>query len=484
METILSLSPKALWKNFHSLTQIPRPSAHTKAVSDFLVNFGKELGLETKQDEMGNVFIKKPATPGMEEKPTVILQGHIDMVPQKNNDTIHDFEKDPIQTIIDGGWVKAKGTTLGADNGIGVAAAMAVLETEDLVHGPVAALFTVDEETGMFGAFGLQPGFAEGNILLNLDTEEEGDICVGCAGGTNVNINLEYKEEAAPEGDIAYKIALTGLRGGHSGVEIHEGRANANKEMFRFLKDAVAELDMCLSSAQGGNMHNAIPREAYAIVTLQPENEEAFLEMVDDFEDMLVDEYEGIEDMSKLGFDASKCAMPEFIIPEEIQDSIIQAINACPNGVERMVPLMPTTVESSDNLSIVEVGGGKMHVLLLARSSSESRRPYICSSIESAFAITGAKVAFEGDYPGWDPNPDSKILKALKANYEKMYGKEPNVGSIHAGLECGIIGASVPGLDMVSFGPTICHPHSPDEKVDIATVERFWELLTITLAKI
>ena len=429
MSTILSLAPQNVWKHFYSLTQIPRPSGYMEKVTEFLINFGKGLGLESFVDEAGNVIIRKPATPGMENRKGVILQAHMDMVPQKNNDTVHDFEKDPIETYIDGDWVKAKGTTLGADNGLGVAAIMAVLEAKDLKHGPLEALITKDEETGMYGAFGLKPGTVNGEILLNLDSEDEGELYIGCAGGMDVTATLEYKEVAPEEGDIAVKVTLKGLRGGHSGLEINEGRANANKLLVRFIREAVASYEARLASWEGGNMRNAIPREAHAVVTIPAENEEELLGLVKYCEDLFNEEYSTIE----------------------------------------------------TNLAIITIAGGKAEIKILARSSSDSMKEYLTTSLESCFSMAGMKVEMTGGYSGWQPDVNSPILHAMKASYKQQFGVEPAVKVIHAGLECGIIGAIIPGLDMISFGPTLRSPHSPDERALIPTVQKFYDFLVATL---
>ena len=450
MSTILSLAPQNVWKHFYSLTQIPRPSGHMEKVTEFLINFGKGLGLESFVDEAGNVIIRKPATPGMENRKGVILQAHMDMVPQKNNDTVHDFEKDPIETYIDGDWVKAKGTTLGADNGLGVAAIMAVLEANDLKHGPLEALITKDEETGMYGAFGLKPGTVNGEILLNLDSEDEGELYIGCAGGMDVTATLEYKEVAPEEGDVAVKVSLKGLRGGHSGLEINEGRANANKLLVRFVREAVASYEARLVSWDGGNMRNAIPREACAVLAIPAENEEELLGLVKYCEDLFNEEFSAIE--TPISFTAERVELPAGEVPEEIQDNLIDAIFACQNGVTRMIPTVPDTVETSSNL-------------------------------ESCFSMAGMKVEMTGGYSGWQPNVESPILHAMKESYKQQFGVEPAVKVIHAGLECGIIGAIIPGLDMISFGPTLRSPHSPDERALIPTVQKFYDFLVATLAQ-
>ncbi len=477
--TIQSLAPQNVWKHFYSLTRIPRPSGYLKPVQEFLMNFGKSLNLDTFMDETGNIIIRKPATPGMENRKGVILQAHMDMVPQKNNDTVHDFEKDPIETYIDGDWVKAKGTTLGADNGMGVAAILAVLEDNTLKHGPLEALITADEETGMFGAFGLKPGTVKGEILLNLDSEDEGELYIGCAGGMDVTATLQYKEIEPDKDDIALKVTLKGLRGGHSGMEINQGRANANKLLVRFVREAIASYEARLASWEGGNMRNAIPREAYAVLTIPAENEKELLELVEYCEKMFNDEYHVTE--TPISMKAERVEMPGAILPEEIQDNLVDAIFACQNGVLRDIPTIPGTVETSSNFAIVSIGNGKAEFKILARSSSDSMKEYLTTSLESCFSMAGMKVEMTGGYSGWEPNVDSPILKAMKESYKKQFGVEPAVKVIHAGLECGIIGASIPGLDMISFGPTLRSPHSPDERVLIPTVAKFYEFLIATL---
>ncbi|MDR1369890.1 MAG: aminoacyl-histidine dipeptidase [Dysgonamonadaceae bacterium] len=479
--TIKNLAPANVWKHFYSLTQIPRPSGQMKEVVAFVESFGKELGLPTKTDSCGNVVICKPATSGYENRPTIILQGHLDMVPQKNSDTNFDFSKDPIDAYIDGDWVKAKGTTLGADNGIGVAAAMAVLEDKTLQHGPVEALFTIDEETGMDGALGTRQGFITGTILLNMDSEDEGELYVGCAGGADLNILFQYKDDTSiPEGDIAVKLSITGLKGGHSGVDINLGRANANKLMFRFLKDAVQNFGARLSSIDGGSLRNAIPREAFAVITIPGDDEvDVLWEMISEYQDLYNSEYARVEENIK--FTAEKVDLPETLIPEEIQDALINAVIGCPNGVERMLSDFPDTVETSSNLAIIKSSEGLIDIKILARSASETKKEALCSSLESVFSLAGAKVEFGSSYPGWDPDIQSPILATMKRVHKELFGTEPEIKVMHAGLECGIIMSNIPGLDVVSFGPTIKNPHSPDERVNVPAVENFWKLLVETL---
>ncbi len=481
-EDIRQLEPKALWQHFYSLTQVPRPSGKKEPIGTFLENYGKSLGLETLRDEIGNVLVRKPATPGMENRKAVVLQAHMDMVPQKNSHVAHNFETDPIQAYIDGDWVTAKDTTLGGDNGIGVAAAMAILESKDIPHPAIEMLITVDEETGMFGAFGLQPGFLKGDILINMDSEDEGELYVGCAGGLDANISFAYREVEIPEGDVALKVSLTGLKGGHSGVDIHLQRANANKLMFRFLKEAVAEYEARLASINGGSLRNAIPREAFAVITVPAEGVDDLIDLVKEYEELFVEEYKGVEDHITLAVE--QVELPNGLLPEEIQDDLINGVTACFNGVFRFIPELPTVVETSNNLAIIQSNGTSVELKSLIRSSVESRKEELASIIESAFALAGAKVEFTGGYPGWKPNLDSPILQEMTKVYENKYGKTPKVMIIHAGLECGILGTHYPKMDMISFGPTIRYPHSPDEKVNIATVQKFWDYLIATLANI
>lgn len=479
---IRQLEPKALWQHFYSLTQVPRPSGKKEPIATFLEDFGKSLGLETLRDEIGNVLIRKPATPGMENRKAVVLQAHMDMVPQKNSHVAHVFETDPIQAYIDGDWVTAKDTTLGADNGIGVAAAMAVLESKDIPHPAIEMFITVDEETGMFGAFGLQPNFLKGDILINMDSEDEGELYVGCAGGLDANISFAYNEVEVPEGDVALKISLTGLKGGHSGVDIHLQRANANKLMFRFLKDAVAEYEARLASIDGGSLRNAIPREAFAVITVPAEGVEDIIDLVNELEELFIEEYKGVE--NNITFSVDHVELPTGLLPEEVQDDLINGVTACFNGVFRFIPELPTVVETSNNLAIIKSDGKSVELKSLIRSSVESRKEELASQIESAFVLAGGKVEFTGGYPGWKPDLESPILKEMTKVYEDKYGKTPKVMIIHAGLECGILGTHYPKMDMISFGPTIRYPHSPDEKVNIATVEMFWDYLKATLANI
>lgn len=479
---IINLTPQLLWKNFYAITQIPRPSKHEEKVVEYLINFGKRLDLETEKDTIGNVIIRKPATAGFENRKTTVLQSHVDMVPQKNSHIDFDFLTQPITTYIDGDWITAKDTTLGADNGIGTAAMMAVLEASDIEHGPIEALFTIDEETGMGGAFNLQPDFVKADIMLNLDSEDEGELYVGCAGGLNVSGIYRYQEEEIPQSDLAYQLAITGLKGGHSGIDINTGRANANKLLFRFLKFAIPELEARLASVNGGSLRNAIPREAFAVITIPEDAEQELIDAVADFEAIYKAEFSNVE--SNISFIATPCDMPSGWIPEMVQDDVVHAVIALHNGVYRMDQSMPSVVESSNNVAIVQSEGDKLEIRCLTRASLETTKAQLASELESVFSLSGAFCKSNGDYPGWAPNPDSEILSIMQKTYQNKYGKIPEVKAIHAGLECGIIGATYPNMDMISFGPTIRFPHSPDEKVHIKSVEQFWEWLTATLKEI
>ena len=480
---IKTLNPQAVWGYFYELTQIPRPTGQMDAVTRFVIDFGKGLGLDTQQDEVGNVIIRKSAVPGFENREAVVLQSHLDMVPQKNSSVTHDFSKDPIDAYIDGDWVKARGTTLGADNGIGAAMAMAVLADKTIKHGPVEALFTVDEEVGMDGANGLKHGFVHGRILLNCDSEEEGKLFVGCAGGADLNVSFQYKKGSPLiDGDVAVRLFLSGLKGGHSGVDIHLGRANANKLMFRMLKEVVRDYGARLASVEGGSLRNAIPREAEAIITLPNENVESLWELVADYQELYRTEYAGVEE--NITIIAEMTDSPFLLIPEEMQDDLINSVEACQNGVATMIQDFPDTVESSSNLAQVKSSDGLIEIKILARSSSESRKAALLSSLESAFSLAGARVEYGGAYNGWQPNAKSPILNTMEETYEKMYGNKPEVTVMHAGLECGIIQGVYPDMDMISFGPNLKHPHSPDEAISISSVERVWNYLKVTLENI
>ncbi len=479
---ILNLEPKNVWKQFFSLTQIPRPSKKEAKVIDFVYQFGKDLGLETIKDEVGNVIIKKPATKGFENRKGVILQAHLDMVPQKNSDTQHDFENDPIDAYVDGEWVTAKGTTLGADNGIGVAAIMAVLESNDLEHGPVEGLFTMDEETGMTGAYALKAGILDGDILINTDSEDEGELYIGCAGGMNANMYIPFQKESAPAQHTAFEIIVKGLKGGHSGIDIPLGRANANKILIRLLKQGLLKVNLKLSDISGGDLRNAIPREAKATVLIPDAEVDRFKKLVAEEEIIYKKEYASVEpDMS---VKISRAENISEIVKTEDLKKMVLAVYGCPNGVMRMSNDMEGLVETSTNLAIVRKEKDHFYCMGLLRSSVDTAKHDLAQMMESVFTLAGAKVEFDGEYPGWQPNPKSEILSVMQSVYNNKFGKIPEIKAIHAGLECGILGATYPNWDMISFGPTIRFPHSPDEKVNIETVQKFWTYLVETLKNV
>lgn len=479
---IKNLNPECIWRNFHALTQIPRPSGHLDKVQQFLLDFAKEAGVEAFKDPADNIVMRKPATPGMENRKGIIMQAHMDMVPQKSPEIEHDFVNDPIQTYIEDGWVKAKGTTLGADNGLGVAAIMAVMEDKTLKHGPVEALITADEETGLYGANNLPEGELHGDILLNLDSETWGKFVIGSAGGIDVNATLDYKEADTDSEDAAVRVTLQGLKGGHSGLEIHEGRGNANKLMVRFVREAIEECEARLASWHGGNMRNAIPFKAEVVLTLPKENVEVLKELVSEWEKDFVDEYKGIE--NGLTFRAEDVETPKTEVPVDIQDNLVNAIYACHDGVIRMITSYPDVVETSSNLAIIDIEGGKAAIKLLPRSSREDMKEYVTTMIESCFSMAGMKVETSGSYCGWDPNPQSEILHLLLRIYKELNGEDGIIQVDHAGLECSIILGKYPHLDVVSLGPTMRSPHTTNERALIETVEPFWALLKKTLEEV
>lgn len=473
-----ALCPALVWKHFAAICNIPHPSHHEEKIRQYVVDFAEAQGLEYKVDEANNVYVRKPATAGMENRKGIVIQAHLDMVPQKNNDKVFDFENDPIEAYIDGEWVTANGTTLGADNGIGAAAILAVLEDKTLVHGEVEALFTATEETGMDGAFGLKGGLLKGDILLNLDSETEGELYVGCAGGLDANITLPYTAEAAPAGYVAYSVEVKGLKGGHSGIQIGYQRANANRELFRLLNHTAC--DVRLASVDGGGLRNAIPREATAVVLVSEADTAAFEAEVAQAEKTLVAEFANIED--SISVKCTKCQMPTTVIPAQVAEKLAKAVIGAPNGVVKMSVEMEGLVQTSSNLARVVSDGSVVKIQCLLRSSVNSEKHALGEAIKGVFELAGATVELSGDYDGWKPNMESPILHTMLASYESLYGVKPAVMAIHAGLECGIIGGKYEGLDMISFGPTICFPHSPDEKVEIASVEKFYSFLLHTLA--
>ena len=482
MNEITKLDPQCIWKNFYALTQVPRPSGHLEKIQQFLLDFGKQVGVEAFKDPAENIVFRKPATPGMENRKGVILQAHMDMVPQKTPDSPHHFETDAIQPWIDGEWVKATNTTLGADNGLGVAAIMAVMEDKSLVHGPVEALITADEETHMVGVNNLPSGELHGDILLNLDTELWGEFVLGSAGGVDVTATLDYQEVDTDPTDAAVKVTLQGLRGGHSGLEIQEGRGNANKMMVRFVREAIEETEARLASWHGGNMRNAIPFKAEVVLTLPKENVEALKELAADWLADFQEEYAPIE--KNIQLTVEDVATPAKQVPVELQDNLINVIYACHNGVFRMIPHYLDVVETSSNLAIIDIAEGKTAMKILVRSSREDMKENLVKTLESCFNMAGMKVEATGDYAGWDPNPDSEILGLLLKEYKELFGKAGVVQVVHAGLECSVILGKYPHLDVVSLGPTLESPHTTTERALISTVEPFWQLLKKTLADI
>ncbi len=480
MEAIRELEPKMVWNYFADLNAIPRASKKEALAVAFVRAFGERHGLETIVDSGGNVILKKPATPGREQHPGVILQGHLDMVHQKNAGTVFDFDTEGICSYVEGDWVKAQGTTLGADNGIGVASILAVLASKDLVHPPLEALFTIDEETGMSGAQNLGEGILNGKVLLNLDSEEDDELTIGCAGGLDAFSEMAYTEVPAPASSGAFLIKVSALKGGHSGVDIHLGRANANKVLIRLLYQERGTLR--LSSFNGGNLRNAIPREAEAVVVVPLAAQADFRTAFAEGAAAIAQEFLHIEPDMKL--ELLPCALPASVMDPVEQEKILKALYVVPNGVYRMSPSIPGLVETSNNLARVEIGGGLFSTQCLQRSSVASGIRDIACAVQAALELAGAQVTHSGGYPGWAPNPDSALLKLVVSVYEGLFGQPPKVAACHAGLECGIIGNHYPGLDMVSLGPTIRHPHSPDEKVQVSSVQKFWQYLTTILGRL
>jgi dipeptidase D len=475
VEKIALLKPERLWYYFLEICRIPRASKMEQQIAAYLVEFGRSLGLETLQDAAGNVLIRKPASRGREKVKPLILQSHIDMVCEKNAETEHDFGKDPILPWIDDGWVRARGTTLGADDGIGVAAALAVLESEDLPHGPLECLFTVDEETGLTGAFGLQPGFLHGRILLNLDSEDEGQIFIGCAGGMDTVAMFDFETEAVPPGHLAYQVRIKGLRGGHSGDDINKGLGNAVRLLTRFLWNVNRQYAVRIALMDAGNLRNAIAREGFAHAVVPAAHRKAFEQYVKDFEQILREELHVTE--PGLEFSAEIGELPSVVLSVRTEFRLLNALYACPHGVIEYSREIPGFVETSTNLASVKFEGDKIIATTSQRSSVESSKKDIADTVESVFRLGGAGVTHSTGYPGWKPNPDSEILRLSVAHYDKLFHEKPKVLVIHAGLECGLIGAIYPGMDMISFGPTIKGAHSPDERLEISSVMKFWDLL-------
>ncbi|WP_163831807.1 aminoacyl-histidine dipeptidase [Spartinivicinus ruber] len=475
MTTITSLTPTSLWSIFYQITQIPRPSKHEEAVVCYVESLCREHNLFYERDKVGNLIIRKPATPGMENLRGVVMQGHVDMVPQKNADSDHDFLTDPITTLIEGEWVTAKGTTLGADNGLGVAAALAVMTASDIEHGPLEVLLTIDEEAGMTGAAGLEAGYLEGDILLNMDTEDEGELYVGCAGGIDISAEITMNWQNTDNDDIAYEVRVTGLRGGHSGLDIDQGRGNANKIVNRFLLESIDKLNLKVSSFNGGTLRNAIPRESFTTIVVKKHKEVEFKQALDGFDQVIKKEYGSVE--PNLSIKAVKVNLPKKTYTDESIKKVIYSVAACISSPSRMSHEFKGIVETSNNLAIVKSDNNRVLVLSLVRSLINSARDDLANSIAATFKTIGAEVSLSGEYPGWKPNPNSKILSLMKDRYEKLFGAVPKVKVIHAGLECGLLSYPYPHWDMISFGPTIRNAHSPDEKVHIASVGKFWEYL-------
>lgn len=482
MSEILKLQPEALWRNFHLLTQVPRPSGHLEKIQQFLLDWAKERNLDARLDNAGNILMYKPASPGMEDRKVVTLQGHIDMVPQKTPDSPHNFETDPIETWIDGDWVRARNTTLGADDGMAIATIMAIFEDDSLCHGPLEAFMTSDEETTMYGVEHMEDGLLKGDILLNLDNETHGELMVGSAGGINLTAELEFKPVAPEADDKAVRISLHGLRGGHSGLQINEGRANANKNLARVVADAIANFEARLAEWKGGNMRNAIPREAEAVLTLPAENVAALKETVEtEWQRDLFEEYGIVEPNLKI--EVTEVPLPATLVPEEIQDNLVDSLLACHNGVLRFIPHLPTIVETSSNLAIVEIVDGRAFFKVLVRSSRDSMRQNCVDTLEACFSMAGMKVETDGAYPAWQPSPQSEIVELMAEVYQDLFGELAKVQVVHAGLECSVILSHCPSMDVVSFGPTLESPHTPNERCFIPSVDKYWRLVLETLAR-
>jgi len=479
---IRNLRPRSVWNKFADLNAVPRPSRKEERVIAFMIDFGESLGFEVIEDSVGNVIIKKPATIGMEDRKSIVMQSHLDMVHQKNNDTKFDFLTQGIEMYIEGDWVKANGTTLGADNGLGVATIMAVLESNDISHPAIEALFTIDEETGMTGAMGLKEGLLNGDILLNLDTEEDDEIGVGCAGGIDVTAEKDFKQVSTPVGKIGYSIVVNGLQGGHSGMDIHKGFGNANKIMNRILFDSFEKYGLRINEIDGGGLRNAIPRESRAVVAIDSLHESSFLHNLGELIRSIKLELKTTE--PGLVISLTNIDTPKLIMDSDVQLGLTRALYAAWNGVYRMSPDIEGLVEASNNIARVVVKDGNIKICCLTRSSVESTKIDLAMTLRSTFELIGCKVTMSGDYPGWAPNMDSSILQLLRSLYESMYNEKPHVAACHAGLECGILGTNYPEMEMISFGPNIKGAHSPDERVQISSVNKFWNFLLEILKNI
>ncbi|MEO5947278.1 MAG: aminoacyl-histidine dipeptidase [Chitinophagaceae bacterium] len=480
-DTIRQLEPKALWNYFADLNAVPRPSKKEERVIEFAKSFGESLNLPTQVDAVGNVIIKKPATKGMENRQTVLLQSHLDMVHQKNADTTFDFDKQGIEMYIEGDWVKAKGTTLGADNGIGVASIMALLASTDIAHPPLEVLFTIDEETGMTGAKGLSSGLLDGKILLNLDTEDDDELTIGCAGGIDVTCTGKY-ELGQPKGNLSFKLSIKGLTGGHSGMDIQKGRGNANKLMNRLLWELSKEFSIEIAAIDGGSLRNAIPRESVAEIVVDEKKQIDFKEVVAMFEKTIKVEYDFTDASLEVKLENTEGIGK--VMDADFQYKFLRSMYACPNGIYRMSPDIEGLVQTSNNIAKVLVKDGKFSVQCLTRSSVDTEKIDLTNAITSAFELTGAAIEMGGEYPGWEPKPDAPIIKIMSELYEELFKEKPCVNAVHAGLECGIIGTNYPDMQMISFGPNIYGAHSPDERAQISSVQKFWKYLLETLKRI
>lgn len=480
-QSLAELKPNLIWKYFIEILEIPRPSKKEEKIMQYLLDFGKKHELKTHQDKIGNIIIKKPATPGRENSKTVVLQSHMDMVCEKNNDKVHDFEKDPIIAYIDGEWIKAEGTTLGADDGIGIAAQLAILASNEISHGSIECLFTTDEETGLTGAHNLDPQILEGEILLNLDSEDEGQLFIGCAGGKDTSIELSFEKEETPNDYNFFKIVVNGLKGGHSGDEINKGLGNANKILNRLLWMS-SDFDLKLSHFDGGNLRNAIAREAFAIVGIPNSKTQGFTKHVQNYFKKVKPEFK-ITDAG-LNIEMEQTEAPAFVLDQDTQHKLLNSLYACPHGVIAYSAEITDFVETSTNLAAVKTLDEHIKITTSQRSSVESAKEDVGNMVRAAFELTGAKIYHSDGYPGWTPNPNSEIVKITASSYRKLFNEEPEVLAIHAGLECGLIGAIYPEMDMISFGPTIKGAHSPDERIHIGTTLKFWDLLIDVLAKV
>lgn len=479
---IRNIEPKVLWYHFADLNAVPRASKKEEKVIAFMQDFGKKLGLETITDQVGNVIIRKPATAGMENRKPIVMQSHLDMVHQKNSDTVFNFDTQGIEMYIDGDWVRAKGTTLGADNGLGVATIMAILESNDIAHPAIEALFTIDEETGMTGAMGLKGGLLQGEILLNLDTEEDDEIGIGCAGGIDVTASRKYTQIPAPKNVEAYQITISGLQGGHSGMDIHKGLGNANKLMNRLLFKAVEELNVQIAEIDGGSLRNAIPRESTAVVVIQKAQVPAFKTEIQLTIDEIKSEFQLLE--PHLSIVINSTATPGKVMDADSSELLVKSLYAAHNGVYRMSPAIADLVETSNNVARVLVKDGAIHIGCLTRSSVESSKIDLANALRSTFELMGCEVVFTGDYPGWAPNMNSPILKVMDELYQKLNGSPAHIAACHAGLECGILGQNYPNMDMISFGPNIKGAHSPDERASISSTQKYWKFVLEILKNI